>query len=250
MSTDLAGRIIIVTGASSGIGEAVARRSAASGATTVLLARREGRLRELSAELEESLALPCDVTDQQAVADAVQAVISRYGRIDVLVNNAGRGLQAPIDHLDVEDLREVLELNLVAPLRMMQLVLPHMRARRSGSIVNIGSGITFQHLPGTGGYAASKAALAQLSGVARAELEGSGITVSTVYPFITATEFSGSLLGSRSDAAQLEAGHAPTPRDPGEVAEAVLEAAVTGVPQIDLVPERFGGSIREDHPAI
>ncbi|WP_236257631.1 SDR family oxidoreductase [Streptomyces hygroscopicus] len=107
-----------MTGASSGIGGATARAASRAGARVVLLARREERIRQLAGELGESVALavPCDVTDRVQVAAAVEAAIERFGRIDVLVNNAGQGLQATVDAIDPEDFRAVLELNLVAPL--------------------------------------------------------------------------------------------------------------------------------------
>ncbi|MDF2444306.1 MAG: hypothetical protein JWR01_2509, partial [Subtercola sp.] len=173
------GSVFVITGASSGIGAATARRAAAAGAHVVLAARREDRLGELAAELEGSLAVRCDVTDPAQVASLVEAALEAFGRIDVLVNNAGQGLQAELEQLSLDDFRGVLELNLVAPLALMQAVLPAMRRQGAGSIVNVSSGTTFADVPGTGGYVASKIALERLSAIARNELEGTGIVVST-----------------------------------------------------------------------
>ncbi|WP_052442543.1 SDR family NAD(P)-dependent oxidoreductase [Streptacidiphilus neutrinimicus] len=106
-----------------------------------------------------------------------------------LVNNAGLGPHPPLDQVDPADFRAVLELNTVAPLVVMQAVLPVMRAQRSGAIVNVSSATARMVLPGIGAYASSKAAVDMLSAVARRELAPEGITVSTVHPSLTATEF-------------------------------------------------------------
>lgn len=127
---------------------------------------------------------------------------------------------------------------------MMKAVLPGMRAQGAGSIVNVASGITFSDLPGTGGYSAAKAGLSKLSAVARAELADAGIAVSTMYPFITATEFSGALRGSRDSAASLESSHAPQPQRPELVADAILDLVRTGAERADLVAAQFGGTYR------
>ncbi|MFG6475882.1 SDR family NAD(P)-dependent oxidoreductase [Microbacterium sp. P06] len=232
--------VFVVTGASSGIGAATARAAAAAGARVVLAARREDRLRELAAELEGAIAVRCDVTDQAQVAALVQATLDAFGRIDVLVNNAGQGLQAEIERLSLDDFRGVLELNLVAPLAVMQAVLPTMRRQGAGSIVNVSSGTTFADVPGTGGYVASKIALERLSAIARNELEGTGITVSTVIPFATSTEFMSSIRAGRAEAEAMTAG--ATFDAPEQVADAILELVESGGSRLDLVPAAYGGS--------
>ena len=135
--------VVIVTGASSGIGEATARAAALSGARVVLLARRKDRIEALAREIgNEALAVVCDVTHPEQVKQAVHAAAQKYGRIDVLVNNAGQGLHATIEEIGIEDFKDVLDLNCVAPLVMMQAVIPHMRRQGAGSIVNVSSGAT------------------------------------------------------------------------------------------------------------
>jgi short-subunit dehydrogenase len=124
----------------------------------------------------------------------------------------------------------------------MQACGPLMRAQGAGSIVNVSSGISFSALPGTGAYSASKAGLNQLSAVARAELGSEGIAVSTMYPFVTATEFTGSVRAGQEAASQLESSQAPQPQEPEQVAGAILALIKTGAEQADLVPERFGGT--------
>jgi short-subunit dehydrogenase len=186
------------------------------------------------------VAVRCDVTDAAQVQNLVDTAMATFGRIDVLVNNAGQGLQAGVEETALEDFRALLELNLVAPLALMQAVLPGMRVQGSGSIVNVSSGTTFGLAPGTGAYVASKIALERLSAIARNELDGTGISVSTVIPFVTSTEFITSLRAGRSEAA---AGLAGVQFDsPEQVAQVILELVRTGEAQADLVPAAHGGS--------
>ncbi|GEB45316.1 short-chain dehydrogenase [Microbacterium testaceum] len=232
--------VVVVTGASSGIGAATARAFAAAGARVVLAARREERIRALALELGDAIAVRCDVTSQTDISTLATAALDRFGRIDVLVNNAGQGLQATVEQVSVSDFRDVLELNLVAPLAMMQAVLPSMRANGSGAVVNVSSGTTFADVPGTGGYVASKIALERLSAVARNELAGTGVTVSTVIPFATETEFLTSIKAGRSDAEAMTAGASFD--DPRVVAEAIVDLVRTGEARKDLVPAAYGGT--------
>jgi NADP-dependent 3-hydroxy acid dehydrogenase YdfG len=182
-------RVVLVTGASSGIGAATARAAARDGARLVLAARRTDRIEALAAELPGAVAVTTDVTDPVQVHAMVEAGLDAHGRIDVLVNNAGQGLHVPLEQVDVEDFRAILQLNVVAPLVAMQAVLAPMRAHCGGAIVNVSSGTSRMVLPGAGAYAATKSALSMLSAVARREFADAGVVVSTVYPGITATEF-------------------------------------------------------------
>lgn len=232
--------VVIITGASSGIGAATARAAAAAGARVVLAARREDRISALADELDGAIAVRCDVTDQKQVAALVQVALDAFGRVDVLVNNAGQGLQATTEQISLDDFRGVLELNLVAPLALMQAVLPAMRRQGAGRIVNVSSGTTFADVPGTGGYVASKIALERLSAIARNELEGTGVTVSTMIPFATNTEFLSSIRAGRADAEAMTSG--ATFDAPEQVADAILELIVTGEARRDLVPVAYGGT--------
>ena len=150
------------------------------------------------AELGQAVAVRCDVTDPAQVDTLVRSAVEAFGRVDVLVNNAGQGHEGSIEQIALDDFRALLELNLIAPLSLMQAVIPLMRAQRSGSIVNESSGTTFADVPGTGAYVATKIALERLSAIARAELDGTGITVSTVIPFATSTELISSLRARRT----------------------------------------------------
>ena len=239
------GAVVMVTGASAGIGAATARAAAATGARVVLAARREDRITALAEELRvaghEALAVRCDVTDAAQVADLFRAAVGAFGRVDVVVNNAGQGLQTTLEDADLDDVRAVLELNVLGPLIVMQAAVPHLRAAGGGSIVNISSGTTFGAVPGTGPYAASKSALEKLSHVARAELAPYGITVSCLLPFATSTEFMTSIRAGREAAEEMTAGAQFDP--PERVADAVLELVRTGAAQADLVPRAYGGSV-------
>jgi short-subunit dehydrogenase len=186
---DLAGKTVIVTGASSGIGASTARQLHSAGAHPVLVARRADRLAALSDQLGGALAVPTDVTDAAQVRELVAAVLDRHQRIDGLVNNAGASLQGPLYQVDLVEFEQILRLNVVSLLAVTQAVLPVMRGQGGGRIVNISSGTTRRVATGVGAYASSKLAVNMLSGVLREELAGDGIAVSLLLPSITATEF-------------------------------------------------------------
>ena len=190
---DLTGRVVIVTGASSGIGEATARLLYQAGAQPVLAARRADRLSALSDQLGGALAVPTDVTVPHDRARLIQATLDRHGRIDGLVNNAGRALLELVPDIDPDDFTELLQLNLVSALAMIQAVLPSMRSQGGGRIVNISSGTSRMATPTIAAYGAAKSALNMLSAVARIELATDNIMVSLVLPSVTATEFGGGM---------------------------------------------------------
>ncbi|HRY10494.1 MAG: SDR family oxidoreductase [Actinobacteria bacterium] len=181
--------VIIVTGASSGIGLATARHLAGLGARLVLAARNADALRELAAELPGAIAIPTDVTDLDEATRLVEQTIARFGRVDVLVNNAGRAMAKPVEHIDLGEYTDLLELNVVAPLRLMQLVIPHLRAQGGGQIVNISSQASTAYIPYIAGYASTKFALNNLSLTAREELAKDDIVVSIVKPGIVDSDF-------------------------------------------------------------
>jgi NADP-dependent 3-hydroxy acid dehydrogenase YdfG len=226
----IAGSVFVITGASSGIGEAIARLAHERGGRIVLAARRADRLAALAAELPGALPVPTDVTDAAQVARLVRAAVDHFGRVDVLVNNAGQGLHLPVTEVALDDVRAVLELNMLAPLALMQAVVPIMRKGGGGAIVNISSGSTRRVLPGVGPYAATKAALNTLSDVARAELARDGIAVSLVVPGVTDTAFHEVLRAGSADVAGVPKCTVE------EVAEAVLHVVETGEPEVVVTP--------------
>jgi NADP-dependent 3-hydroxy acid dehydrogenase YdfG len=225
---EIEGSVCVVTGASSGIGAACARALAEQGAAVVLAARRAERLEALADELPDALAVPTDVTDASQVRRLARAALDTYGRIDVLVNNAGQGLHVPVADIEADDLRAVFDLNVVAPVMAMQAVLPAMAEAGRGAVVNVSSGTSLRAFPGVGGYAATKAALDMVSDVARLELAGVGVRVSVVHPSITATEFH-----QRLRAGSLAPGaRSITPDPPESAARAIVFAVETGTAHV------------------
>lgn len=226
---DLAGKTVVVTGASSGIGAATARRLHAAGARPVLAARRADRLAALSAELDGALAVPTDVTDPAQVRDLVAATVDRHQRIDGLVNNAGASIGGPLVDIDPVEFGRILQLNVVSLLTVTQAVLPAMREQGFGRIVNVSSGTTRRVAVGHGAYASTKSAVNMLSSVLTQELAGDGIAVSLLLPSITATEFGNGM---------FTLGASPRPgmvvHSPDYVAGVVLRLLRTGEESFDI----------------
>jgi NADP-dependent 3-hydroxy acid dehydrogenase YdfG len=226
---DLAGKVVIVTGASSGIGASTARLLHAEGAHPVLAARRADRLAALSTELDGALAVPTDVTDPAQVRDLAAAALDRHQRIDGLVNNAGASLHGPLDQVDAAEFSQILLLNVASVVTVTQAVLPAMRAQRFGRIVNISSGTTRRVAVGLGAYAATKTAVNMLSAVLRQELADDGIAVSLLLPSITATEFGDGM---------FTLGASPRPgmiaHSPDYAASFVLRLLRTGEESLDI----------------
>lgn len=189
-------RVVIVTGASSGIGLATATALSSRGGKVALLARSADALQELAQRLPDSLPLTVDMTQFDRVREAVGAAQRHYGRIDGLINNAGRSYAAAVEEIDPALFDEIFHLNVLGPIVAMQAVIPLMRAQGSGCIVNINSGTAFMTVPQYSVYSSSKRALMGFSLTARLELEKDGIAVSEVYPFITATNFGKNRMGT------------------------------------------------------
>src|SRR6202167_6383021 len=189
-------RVFIVTGASSGIGLSTAIALSERGAKVALLARSADALHKLAQRLPESFPVTVDMTKFDRVREAVGAVHRHYGRIDGLVNNAGRSYAASVEEIDPALFDEIFHLNVLGPIVAMQAVIPIMRAQNEGSIVNVNSGTAFMTVPGYSVYSASKRALLGFSLTARAEVEKDRIVVSGIYPFITATNCGKSRMGN------------------------------------------------------
>jgi NAD(P)-dependent dehydrogenase (short-subunit alcohol dehydrogenase family) len=190
------GHVFIVTGASSGIGLSTAIALSDRGARVALLARSGDALQKVAQQLPESLPVTVDMTRFDRVREAVRAVHQHYGRVDGLVNNAGRSYAAAIEEIEPALFDEIFHLNVLGPIVAMQAVIPVMRAQGGGSIVNINSGTAFMTVPQYSVYSSSKRALLGFSLTARAELEKDRIVVSEIYPFITATNFGKSRMGN------------------------------------------------------
>ena len=189
-------RVFIVTGASSGIGRATAIALSDHGAKVALLARSSDALQELALRLPGSLPVTVDMTQFERVREAISAVHRQFGRIDGLVNNAGRSYAATVEEIDPVLFDEIFHLNVLGPIVAMQAVIPLMRAQGGGSIVNINSGTALMTIPQYSVYSSSKRALTGFSLTARAELDKDRIVVSEIYPFITATNFGKNRMGN------------------------------------------------------
>lgn len=190
MAEALAGRVAIVTGASSGIGRATAVRFAREGATVVAVARRTERLQQVRDEQPGVEPFPCDVTDHAALARCVQQTAERHGRIDVLVNNAGMSYYKRLEESTLEEWRHTMAVNLEAMYVLAKLVVPHMVERRYGRIVNVSSIQAFATEPVVGAYAATKGAIGAWSRSLAIDLAEYGILVNIVAPGFIRTEMS------------------------------------------------------------
>lgn len=215
-------RVVLITGASAGIGAAAARAFAAAGARVALAARSREPLERLAASLPgPALAVAADVSDRVQCQALVEQVTTGLGPVDILVNNAGVGLAGPVADLDPDDLGRALAVDLLGPIHLIQAVVPAMRARRSGQIINVSSVLAAQPLPYLGGYAAAKAALERVSEALRMELRGSGVSVSVLRPGTTRTGFSQRRLGAGSERRRV----APKGVPPEAVARALVRVA-------------------------
>jgi NADP-dependent 3-hydroxy acid dehydrogenase YdfG len=173
-------QVVLVTGCSSGIGRALARELKARGHRPFATARRLESIADLASEGIETLAL--DVTDSTTIHSAVDMLVSRAGRLDVLVNNAGINLFGPILELPLDDIRGVLETNVVGVLAVTQVAFPRMAERRAGRIINVGSIVGLLPTPFAAVYCATKSAVHMLSEVLRMEVKPFGLDVVVVQP--------------------------------------------------------------------
>lgn len=186
----MGGRTVIVTGASSGIGEATARAFGRAGDSVVLAARRVERLQQLAAELPDSLVVPADLTKGEDIARIVDRTLATYGKIDVLINNAGFSRYDWLERLSEDDIRAEVAVNLMAPILLTKAVLPAMQTRRRGVIINVGSVAGRIGAPTMGIYNTTKFGLDGFSDALRRELHPQGIRVCVVYPGgVAGTEF-------------------------------------------------------------
>lgn len=187
-------RAVLITGCSTGIGRATAERLARGGWTVYATARRVETIKDLADA--GARVLPLDVTDEQSMQDAVETVVAESGAVSVLVNNAGYGLQGPIEETPIEEIRRQFDTNVFGLIRLTQLALPGMRAQRWGRIVNLSSMGGRLTLPGGAFYHGTKHALEAISDVLRFEVRPFGIAVSLVEPGPVATAFGDTALAT------------------------------------------------------
>ncbi|MDI6600336.1 MAG: SDR family NAD(P)-dependent oxidoreductase [Thermoanaerobacteraceae bacterium] len=192
-------KVVLITGATRGIGLAIARELIGKNTYLILTARSKDELSKLENELSaykgRFFLFPADVSDEDMVKNLVDEGYRQFGRIDVLINNAGIGLRARIKDIKSEDLERAMRVNLFGPLYMMQNVLPIFERQNGGVIVNICSLGAVRPAPNIGGYSATKAALMSLADTARLELAPYGIKVINVFPGSATTSFRENVLG-------------------------------------------------------
>lgn len=189
---EAAGRVWLITGASSGFGRTLTEAALAAGDTVVAAARRTQSLEALAAEHPERLVpLAVDVSDVVRAEAAVAEVVDRFGRIDVLVNNAGRGLIGAVEETSDAELRDLMDLHFFGPAALTRAVLPHMRARNSGAVVQMSSMGGRLSFPGVGAYSATKFALEGLTEALAGEVAAFGVKALIVEPGSFRTGFAG-----------------------------------------------------------
>ena len=221
----LAGKVALLTGASSGLGRATAVALAQAGADVALLARGKHDLEQAAAEVEwaggRGLVLVADLADAEALVGAVAKVVEAFGRVDVLVNAAGTDAPAPVAELAVQDFDRVLAVNLRAPFVLAKAVVPHMRATGAGTIVNVSSVAGKRGWANAAAYCASKFALTGLTQALAAEGRADGIRACVLYPGAMATSW-GVWSPADRKAAQGERPPARTALPPQQVAALVV----------------------------
>jgi NADP-dependent 3-hydroxy acid dehydrogenase YdfG len=204
MTEGIKDKVVVITGASSGLGEATARLLSAQGATVVLGARRADRLQSLAKELTanggKAVAITTDVIRREEVKALVDAAVATYGRVDVMLNNAGLMPQAPLERLKIDEWDRMIDVNIKGVLYGIAAVLPYMKQQKSGHIVNVSSVAGHKVGPGFAVYAATKHAVRALSEGLRQEVKPYNIRTTVISPGAVATE----LPNSVTDAAAAE----------------------------------------------
>src|SRR5882672_8175386 len=201
MNNNVEGKVVVITGASSGLGEATARLLFAQGASVVLGARRVSRIQSLADELNHTrgkalanaLAIATDVTQCDQVKRLVDAAVQNYGRIDVLVNNAGLMPHSPLERLKIEDSDRMIDVNLKGVLYGIAAALPYMKQQRAGHFVNVSSVAGHKVRPGSAVYAATKHAVLALSEGLRQEVKPYNLRTTVISPGAVATELPNSI---------------------------------------------------------
>jgi NAD(P)-dependent dehydrogenase (short-subunit alcohol dehydrogenase family) len=233
----------LITGCSTGLGRALAEAVLAAGHNAVVTARDTATVADLAEKYPgTALAQPLDVTNRDQIRTVVGQAESQFGAVDVLVNNAGYGYRAAVEEADDADVEQLFATNFFGPVAMIKAVLPGMRQRRTGAIVNISSIGARICPPGSGYYSATKAALEGVSGSLQKELEPLGITVTIVEPGAFRTDFAGRSLTQSADAIgdyadtagkrrkEHDTVHGTQPGDPAKAAEAILTAVTSPTP--------------------
>ena len=261
----MSSKIVLITGCSTGIGRDLAQRLARANYTVVATARHSETLSDLPVALQ----LPLDVTDPGSIAGATQEVIKRFGRIDVLVNNAGYAVRGVVEDISVEQVQQMFDVNVYGVMRMIRAVVPYMRQQKAGRVITIGSLAGKLVLPVNGTYSATKFALEALSDALRLELAPFGIQVVLIEPgnirsnFMATAQANSKELLSNPDspyralyrhyqqAMTTMRKHDPDPQVVSHVVQQAIEAAkpkaryMVAVPFSQRIVLRLGDGIRD-----
>jgi len=226
-------RVVAITGASAGIGRATALRLARDGAALVVCARRADRLAAVAADIAaaggQALAINGDVTREEDMAQLVARAVDRFGRLDVMICNAGFGVAGAIDDIAPDQMQRLMDVNYTGTYHATRAALPVFRRQRSGHLIIVSSIVGKRGVPYMGAYSATKFAQVGLAECLRSELAGSSIHVSVVFPVSTETEFFDVMLRETG----TEVTRASGPRQSVEtVADAIARAIARPVPEI------------------
>src|SRR5436190_2724030 len=226
-------RVVVITGASSGIGRATALRLARDGAAVVMCARRADRLEAAAADVRaaggEALPIVADVTRADEVRRLVDAAVERFEHVDVMVCNAGFGIAGAIDDMTPDQMQKLFDVNFMGTYHAVRAVLPIFRRRNRGHVIVVSSIVGKRGVPYMGAYAATKFAQAGLAECLRSEVAGSGIHVTVVFPVSTETEFFDVM--SRETGTLVTRAHGPR-QDASVVADAIARAIDRPVPEV------------------
>lgn len=191
MGRSFEGQVAWITGGGSGLGEALARELASQGARVAVSGRRQERLEQVVAAIEagggEALAVPCDVTDEASLREAVAAIVARWGRLDVAVANAGFGVSGRVEKVPLDDWRRQFDINVLGVVATAQAALPELRKTR-GRLALVASVMGMLCTPGTGPYSASKFAVRAIGLTLSQELHGTGVSCTTIHPGFVESE--------------------------------------------------------------
>ena len=226
---EITNKIVVITGASMGIGEAIAKAFVEKGAYCVLTSRDAGRVEEARTRIgrtDRTMALACDVRNREEIDRVISLTRHHFQRIDVWVNNAGHGLSDAVATMDMPAFRSMFETNFFGTVEAMQAVLPLMREQGSGTVINISSVAGHLPVPYLAGYSATKFAMNAIGKAANVEMEGSGVNVLTVCPGYVKTNFGANVVKGSESAGFLKT--VKPQNQQGITAERVARAVLSG----------------------
>jgi len=228
-------KIVLITGASSGIGRASAVQFAKKGAKLILIARNKEKLNQVSEDLKKynvsTFAYECDVSDKLQVNKISKIILDQFGSIDILVNNAGFAVYGSVSNLTIEEIESQMETNYFGMIYFVKNFLPSMLAKKSGHIVNVASVAASFGLPGIASYCASKFAMLGFSEGLKHELKGTGVNITVVSPIMVRTNF------FNHPSFKNMPKYSPTSLSPETVAKAILRASNS--PRLEIIVPGF-----------